>query len=324
MSTDGFSCSLLFILKEYKDKEYGDVLPKLIEEDNIIPKIESITKEKCDEYLTNKYKLVSCDPGKIRPISMIDDNNNNFYKYSAVRRRFETYTKRSNTIINDEKIKNNIIDKETKLSLHNSKTLKLDEYKQFVENKNKLNTEVNSFYNRMLFRKLRFRRYIRTKQSEENLLNEIENKFLSKEEKLIGKKLLILHGDYSRTSQMKGCISTPNIGFKKLLLKRFEILEVNEYNTSKLYNKTFKELTNVSVRKKKHKKHLHEILTQKEEQGNRIFVNRDKNACKNILYLGKYYLTNQSRPKEFKQEEKPKKEKIVKKVVSKKKKVIVV
>lgn len=66
MSTDGFSCSLLFILKEYKDKEYGDVLPKVIEEDNIIPKIESITKEKCDEYLTDKYKLVSLDPGKIK------------------------------------------------------------------------------------------------------------------------------------------------------------------------------------------------------------------------------------------------------------------
>jgi len=125
MSTDGFSCSLLFILKEYKDKEYGDILPKVIEEDNIIPKIESITKEKCDEYLTNKYKLVSLDPGKIRPISMIDESNN-FYKYSASRRRFETYTKRSNEIINDEKIKNNIIEKETKLSLYNSRSLKLD------------------------------------------------------------------------------------------------------------------------------------------------------------------------------------------------------
>jgi hypothetical protein len=102
----------------------------------------------------------------------------------------------------------------------------------------------------MLFRKLRFRRYIRTKQSEENLLNEIENKFLSKEERKQGRKLLIIHGDYSRTSMMKGCIPTPNIGFKKLLLKRFEILEVNEYNTSKLYSKTFKELTNVSVRRK--------------------------------------------------------------------------
>jgi hypothetical protein len=112
------------------------------------------------------------------------------------------------------------------------------------------------------------------------------------------------------------------IGFKKLLLKRFELLEVNEYNTSKLYNKTFKELTNVSIRRNKHKKHLHEILTQKEELNKRIFVNRDKNACKNILYLGKYYLTNQSRPKDFKPEEKVKK--VVKKVISKKKKEIVV
>jgi ribosomal protein L24E len=105
---------------------------------------------------------------------------------------------------------------------------------------------------------------------------------------------------------MKGTISAPNIGFKKLLLKRFEILEVNEYNTSKLYNKTFKELENVSVRKNKHKKHLHEILTPKEETERCIFVNRDKNACKNILYLGKYFLRNQSRPIEFCQKTKEK------------------
>jgi hypothetical protein len=84
------------------------------------------------------------------------------------------------------------------------------------------------------------------------------------------------------------------------------ILEVNEYNTSKLYNKTFKELENVSVRKNKYKKHLHEILTPKEETERCIFVNRDKNACKNILYLGKYFLRNQSRPIEFCQKSKEK------------------
>ena len=186
---------------------------------------------------------------------MIDENNN-FYKYTACRRRFETYTKRCNEIINAEKIKHKIIEKETEISKFNSKTLKIDEYKKFITNKNKLNNNVKTFYNNILFRKLNFRRFTRTKQSEEVLLNEIENKFLSKEDKKNNKKILILHGDYSRTSQMKGTISTPNIGFKKLLLKRFEILEVNEYNTSKLYNKTFKELENVSVRKNKHKKLL--------------------------------------------------------------------
>src|SRR5205085_1536840 len=30
--TDGFSCSLLFILKEYKNKEFGDKIPKINEE----------------------------------------------------------------------------------------------------------------------------------------------------------------------------------------------------------------------------------------------------------------------------------------------------
>jgi hypothetical protein len=308
--TDGFSCSLLFILKKYKDKEYGDKIPKNDEnDDDNIRKLDSLTKEECDEYLTNDYKLVSVDPGKIRPLSMIDENNN-FYKYTACRRRVETYTKRSNEIINAEKIKHNIIEKETELSKLSSKTLKIDEYKKFITSKNKLNNDVNEFYNNILFRKLNFRRFVRTKQSEEVLLNEIENKFLSKEEKKSGKKILLLFGDYSRTTQMKGTIPTPNIGFKRLLLTRFEILEVNEFNTSKLYNKTFEELKNVSVRKNNHSKHLHEILTPKEETEKCIFVNRDKNACKNILYIGKYYLQNQSRPKEFSPKPKEKKKSV--------------
>jgi hypothetical protein len=229
---------------------------------------------------------------------MIDENGN-FYKYTACRRRFETYTKRCNEIINDEKIKHKIIEKETELSKFNSKTLKIEDYKKFIINKNKLNNDVKNFYNNILFRKLNFRRFIRTKQSEEVLLNEIENKFLSEKDKTNNKKLLILLGNWSRNTAMKGTIPTPNIGFKKLLLKRFQIFEINEYNTSKLYNKTFRELENVTVRKNKHKKHLHEILTPKEETERCIFVNRDKNACKNILFLGKCYLENQTRPKEF-------------------------
>lgn len=322
ITTDGFSCGLLFILKKYKDKEFGDRLPKSKEDDDdeLLRKLESINKEECNKYLDNdKYKIISCDPGKIRIVSMIDDNNN-FYKYSACRRRVDTYTKRSNEIIKNEKNKNKVvIEEETKLSKLNSKTLKMDEYKKFIEEKNKLNNNVKDFYNNILFRKLKFRRFVRTKQSEENVLNEIENKFLTKEEIKNGKKILLAVGDYGRTSQMKGTIPAPNIGFKKLLLKRFDILEVNEFKTSKLYNKTLEELENVSVKKGKHKKHLHEILTPKEKTEKCIYVNRDKNACKNILYIAKYFLENQSRPHEFCREtniiEKKKTKKIVKKEI---------
>jgi hypothetical protein len=295
--TDGFSCSLLFILKKYKDKVFGDKLPQLNNEMEFI-KVEDLSKDKCNEYLTHKYKLVSLDPGKIRPITMIDENNK-FFKYTACRRRVETYTKRSNYIILQEKKKNGIVEKEKKSPNYNSRTLNQEKYKHFITNKTILNNEVKEFYQKPLFRKLAFRRFIRTKQSEVKLLNEIENTYLTKEEIKQGKKIAILHGDYSRTTQMKGCIPTPNIGMKKLLLSRFVIVEVNEFNTSKLYNKTLKEMENVSVKRKKHKKSLHEILTPKEETNCRIFVNRDTNACKNILLLGKCYLESQTRPEEF-------------------------
>ena len=284
-------------MKKYKNKVFGEKLPEVNNEFEFT-KVEDLSKAKCDEYLTDKYKLVSLDPGKIRPITMIDENNN-FFKYTACRRRFETYTKRSGYIILQEKKKNGIIEKETKLSNYNSRTLNQEKYKHFIINKTSLNNEVKDFYQKPLFRKLAFRRFIRTKQSEVKLLNEIENTYLSKEEIKQGKKIVILHGDYSRTTQMKGCISTPNIGMKKLLLSRFDIVEINEFNTSKLYNKTLKEMENVSVKRKKHKKSLHEILTPKEETKCRIFVNRDTNACKNILLLGKCYLESQSRPEEF-------------------------
>jgi len=295
--TDGFSCSLLFILKKYKDKVFGDKLPKVNDEMEFI-KLEDLSKDKCNEYLTHKYKLVSLDPGKIRPITMIDENNK-FFKYTACRRRVETYTKRSNYIILQEKKKNGIVEKEKKSPNYNSRTLNQEKYKHFITNKTILNNEVKEFYQKPLFRKLAFRRFIRTKQSEVKLLNEIENTYLTKEEIKQGKKIAILHGDYSRTTQMKGCIPTPNIGMKKLLLSRFDIVEINEFNTSKLYNKTLKEMENVSVKRKKHKKSLHEILTPKEETKCRIFVNRDVNACKNILLLGKCYLESQTRPEEF-------------------------
>ena len=214
--TDGFSCSLLFIMKKYKDKVFGDKLPKMNTEMEFT-KLEDLTKEKCDEYLTDTYKLVSLDPGKIRPITMIDENNK-FFKYTACRRRFESYTKRSSYIILQEKKKNGIVEKEKNITNYKSRTIKVEGYKNFITNKTILNNEVKEFYQKPLFRKLAFRRFIRTKQSEVKLLNEIENTYLTKDEIKQGKKIVILHGDYSRTSQMKGTIPAPNIGLKKILL----------------------------------------------------------------------------------------------------------
>ena len=300
--TDGFNCCLLFILKKYKNKKFGDKIPKYKEdEDNEFIKLNELTKEECNKYLNGNYKFIGLDPGKKSIISTVDENNK-YYQYSNCRRRCENYTKRSRQIIENEKKKNKITEKETVLSQFNSRTLKPEEYKKFIIQKTKINNDTNDFYSNILLRKLSFRRYVKTLQSENNLLTEFENKYLTKEDKQKGKKIVLFFGNYSRTTQMKGTISSPNIGIKRLLHSRFEILETDEFKTSKLYNKTFKELTNVKIKKGRHSKKLHQVLTLKEETEQRIMVNRDKNASLNILHLGKYYLKHQSRPIEFQRE----------------------
>ena len=299
--TDGFSCSLLFILEEYKDKKFGQILPKNNTEKGFT-KVIDLTKEECNEYLTDKYILTGLDPGLNKIVSIIDDKNN-FYKYTCCRRRNDTFTKRVNQITLAEKNSNNIIEKETELSKFSSRTLKENDFKKFINKKNDINKNIKNFYNRKLFRKNKFRIYSNTKKSEDALLNEVENKFLTKEDKEKNKKLVLLYGNWSRSSQMKNFMPTSGLGIKRLLNKRFIILDVDEYKTSKIHNRTLKELTNIKIRKNNHSKKIHEVLTLKEETERCIFVNRDKNACKNILLIGKRFLKNQTRPDIFKRKQ---------------------
>ena len=70
-----------------------------------------------------------------------------------------------------EKKNNVVIQKETKLSNFKSRTTKVEDYKHFIINKSILNNELKDFYQKPLFCKLVFRRFIRTKQTEVKLLS---------------------------------------------------------------------------------------------------------------------------------------------------------
>ncbi len=62
--TDGFNCCLLFILKKYKNKKFGDKIPKFKEdEDNEFIKLNELTKEECDKYLDGNYKFITNNDG---------------------------------------------------------------------------------------------------------------------------------------------------------------------------------------------------------------------------------------------------------------------
>jgi len=293
IQTDGISCNLLLIRKDFYNKTYGQKLPEYDEDIEFeIKQLEKLTKDECEKHLSKK--LIGIDPGKKDIITMVDEQGN-YYSYSNCRRRNDTYSKRSNQIVLAEKSKNDneIIKMETKLSKFNKRTLSSNRFIDYLQEKQTYTKKLQEFYEKPLFRKLVLRRFCRTKSAEHTMLNEIERKF--------GKNLLLGLGDWSINSsyQMKGCMPTPNKGISKLLMKRFEVISVDEYKTSKLYNNDLtKELTNIKVKRGKKSKSIHTLLTPTRNP-NGVILNRDRNACKNILLIMKEFLHTQTRKAEF-------------------------
>jgi hypothetical protein len=291
IQTDGISCNLLFIRKDFYNKTYGQKLPEYDEDIEFqIKQLEKLTRDECEKHL--KKKLIGIDPGKKDIITMVDEQGN-YYSYSNCRRRNDTYTKRSNQILLNEKSKNGIVELETKLSKFNKRTLSSKKFIDYLQEKQTVTTKLQEFYEKPLFRKLVLRRFCRTKSAEHIMLNEIEKKF--------GKNLLLGLGDWSINSsyQIKGCMPTLNKGISKLLMKRFEVISVDEYKTSKLYNNDLtKELTNIKVKRGKKSNSIHTLLTPTRNP-NGVILNRDRNACKNILLIMKEFLQTQKRKTEF-------------------------
>lgn len=291
IQTDGISANILFIRKEFYNKTYGQRLPQYDEDIEFeVKQLEKLTKEECDKF--KNRTLVGIDPGKKDILTMVDEEDN-YYSYSNCRRRNDTYLKRSNQILLNEKGKCGIIEIETVLSKFNKRTLNTTMFIDYLQEKQSVKTKLQPFYEKPLFRKLNLRRFCRTKSAEDKMLNEIEKKF--------GKDLLLGLGDWSvnTSHQMKGCMPTPNKGIAKLLIKRFEVVSVDEYKTSKLYNKDLtKELTNVKVKRGKRSKSIHTLLTPTRNP-NGVILNRDRNACRNILSIMKEFLQTQTRKAEF-------------------------
>jgi hypothetical protein len=85
--------------------------------------------------------IVGCDPGKHSLVYMMDDKRNKL-QYTASQRKIESYGKRNQHILQQEKKRNKIIEKETELSLQNSKSVDVELFKRYLVEKTKLNEEV--------------------------------------------------------------------------------------------------------------------------------------------------------------------------------------
>lgn len=287
IQTDGISCCLLFIRKDLKDKKWGAKVPVLEEQD--FYNIEDLSKEQLDTL--KDRTIIGCDPGKRSLVYMID-NKGNKLQYTAPQRKRESKAKCNQRILLYERKKNGIIEKETQLSIQNSKSVNYDKFKLYLVEKNKLNKETIEFYKRDTWRKMKFRQYSYGKKSIDTFLNKIKKTF--------GENLLIGYGNCSRDTQMKFFMPTMNKGLRKLIHKKYDTITINECNTSKKCCDCYKDL---DYYKDKENKKVFRLLVCSNyvscENKKIVFRTRDANSSINILKLTKCWIEKQTSPTEF-------------------------
>jgi len=287
IQTDGISCCLLFIRKDLKDKKWGSRVPTLAEQD--FYNIEDLNKEQLDTL--KEINIVGCDPGKRSLVYMMDSQGNKL-QYTAPQRKRESKTKSNQRILLAERKKNGIIEKETILSLQNSKSVNYEKFKLFLVEKDKLNKETSEFYHKETWRKMKFRAYSYGKKSIDTFLNKIKETF--------GENILIGYGNWSRSTQMKHFMPTMNKGLRKLIHKKYDTITINECNTSKKCCDCHKDL---DYYKDKEGKKVFRLLKCSNcvscQNKQTVFRTRDANSSINIMKLTKCWIETQTRPVEF-------------------------
>ena len=289
MQTDGIAVSLLFVHKKHIKNSKKS--PCTTEQANHDYKyIDELTMEELEK-LKDKT-IVGGDPGKYSLIYLTDGVSK--LRYNAFQRHTETLAHRNKRILQTEKSKAGIVAIETTLSEQNSKTVDYAKFKEYIKAKNAANAKLSDFYTRDLFRKMKWRQFVYTQKSESQFLNNIEKTFGSP------KDVVIAYGDWSRSSQMKHFMPTPGIGLRKVIAKRFQTISVDEFRTSKLCCKCYKELEH--YRNEGNKKVFRCLICREcgsSESKKPRFVTRDLNSALNIRMLVGVCVSGQKRPEAF-------------------------
>ena len=287
LQTDGISCSLLFIRKDLKDKKWGNRVPTLQEQE--FHNIEDLSLEQLKEVAPRN--IVGCDPGKRSLVYMMDSNGKKL-QYTAPQRKRESKAKTNQRILLVEKKRNNIIEKETHLSFQNSKSVDYEKFKKYLQEKDKLNKETLDFYQREVWRKMKFRQYSYGKKSIDTFLNKIKETF--------GDNVLIGYGNWSRSTQMKHIMPTMNKGLRKLIHKKYDTITINEYYTSQKCCECYNDLKHCKDKKEKEIYRLfHCSNCVSSKNKNTVFRTRDKNSAISIMKLTQEWIETQTRPSEF-------------------------
>ena len=168
----------------------------------------------------------------------------------------------------------------------------------YLVEKDKLNKETLDFYQRDVWRKMKFRQYSYGKKSIDTFLNKIKETF--------GNNILIGYGNWSRSTLMKHFMPTMNKGLRKQIHKKYDTITINECNTSKKCCECNNDLS--YYRHSDGNKQFRLLVCLSCNRGNdysgcvrpqvkqTVFRTRDANSAINIMNLTKRWIEKQERP----------------------------
>jgi hypothetical protein len=273
---------------EKQELDTENKLDKYIE----FPYLDEISEERLNK--VKESNKVYNDPGKRVLLNMIDDKGNKL-RYTNRQRITETKRLKYQSLIKNHKDRHEISIIENELTDYNSKTCKLDKYKEFIKKKNNINDQLYEKYEENIFRKYKWYGYLNTLKSEARLLENIKKTF--------GEDCTILYGDWGVTKQMRNFISTPMIGIKRKVKEKFSVYNLDEFRTSCLNYKTEEKCENIYLPDKKNKsRKIHAVLTFQMENNRKGCINRDWNSVKNMKKIVDYWFINKERPLKYRRD----------------------
>jgi hypothetical protein len=191
---------------------------------------------------------------------------------------------------------------ESELSEYNSKTMDHDLFIEYVTKKIEIGNKIRTMYQNRSFRAMKLRCKIYAKKSVQHTIDKIKKFYLKDEPK--DTQIVLAYGDWGRATQMRGCAPSMGKGLRTELAKTFKTLMVDEFRTSICCSYCGEKLKNAVVKKKNgEKKKLHRVLVcgcgcNNKSQSKRTtrYINRDVNACRNILKVFKSEMRGEELP----------------------------
>ena len=298
--TDGIGVSICFyygLKKKTKVTKYLDDYTK--------KELKSIIKDK-----NEVRNVVYIDPGKDNLITCMCKRNETceYFRYTSRQRRFEIKTKYIKEL--NKKLTKKIFETNEGIKdiyeSFNHKTCYEGKFILYLCNKYEYEEKVCSeLYKIKRLRKNKLRGKIYKKRATMKLIDTLKDKF--------GEDAIMIYGDWSGKCNLKNTAPTIRDSLRKDIKKRFKMIMIDEYNTSKISAKTREETSNLKRSMKRipleggnpvySLTKIHQILEYKirKVSGGTLVqsIGRDKNAVQNFARIMEAKLKGKMRPKEL-------------------------